>query len=327
LAKRSPSKRLLLACGGLIGLGALSKSIAAFLPVVGVLLFILCARRVTTVFACWQRYLLSGFAALGPLAAFYVARERAGPGYVEAAVFNDFVGRYSQSLILETSSPTFYLEHLAKGWFFAGPLLLALPLGLRGLGRREHLLSLYAGCVVLVALAIYSSAANRAMQYALPLFPWLAMLVAIALKRLLCAFVLRPWHGGRHLAPFALTLALCLLGAQLTERALWWRYEMFPARQSGPQASYGELFATLAGRGVTQMTVVDPGFVREEEKGYSPLLRWHRLVWATKGLRVTHVLSETKATAGLLASCEPTVYALWQHSAMERVGLCAVRWR
>jgi hypothetical protein len=308
-------------------LGALAKSIAAFIPVVGVLVFIAITRRVTTVFAAWPRYLAAGLAALGPLVAFYIARERAGPGYVEAVVFNDLVGRYRETMILEPSGPTFYLEHLAKGWFFAGPLLLALPLGLRGLGRRERLLSLYAASVVLVALAIYSSAANRAMQYALPLFPWLAMLVAITLKRLLGAYVIRPWHGGSRLAPLALALALSLLGAQLTERALWWRYEMFPARQSGAQASYGELFAKLAGRGLTQLTVVDSGFVREEEKGYSPLLRWHRLVWATKGLRVTHVLSEPGATARPLASCEPAVYDHWQGAATERVGLCAVRWR
>ena len=260
---------LLLAAGGLIGLGALAKSIAAFIPVIGALLFILASRRLKPVLSNWQRYLLAGCAALAPLLAFYAAREAAGPGYLDAVIFNDLAGRYSQSLIPETS-PTYYLENLLKGWFLAGPLLLTLPLALRGLGTRERMLALYAGCIVVAALAIYSAAATRAIQYALPLFPWLAMLAAIALKRLLQKFAIDPWKAGKRLVPVALVLTLCLLGTQLTARAFWWRYEMFPARQSGPQASYGDLFAALAARGITHITIVDPGFQREDERGLFP---------------------------------------------------------
>jgi 4-amino-4-deoxy-L-arabinose transferase-like glycosyltransferase len=322
--RRRPGWPPLVAAGVMIGLGALAKSIAAFIPVMGVLLFLLLGRRLTSVLANWQRYLLASLAAILPLLTFYGAREAAGPGYLDAVVFNDLAGRYSRSLIPETS-PLFYLEHLSKGWFFAGPLLLILPIGLWGLGRRERTLALYAGCIVFAALAIYSAAATRAMQYALPLFPWLAILSAISLKRLIGIFALDRWKAGKRLVPVALIIGLGLLGAQLTARALWWRYEMFPARQSGPQASYGNLFAALAARGITHVTIVDPGFQREHEQGYSPLLRWNRLVWATRGLHTTELRTTPASSATLIARCEPFVYETWQPSSVERIGLCAVR--
>jgi 4-amino-4-deoxy-L-arabinose transferase-like glycosyltransferase len=326
LLQRRPPWLLLLASGGLIALGALSKSVAAFIPVTGTLIFILVAGRLRPVLACWPRYGLAFVAALGPLLAFFAAREWMGPGYLSAIVQNDMTGRFGELTDVEATTPTFYLEHLVKGWFFAGPLLLLIPLGLRKLGPRERALALYAGCVVLGALAIYSAAATRAMQYALPLFPWLAMLVAIALKRLLRTYVIAPWSDGQRLMPLALGCALCLLGTQLTARAMWWRFEMFPARQSGAQASYGNLFAALAARGVSQVTVIDPGFGRREERGYAPLIRWHRLVWERKGLAATHLLSEPAAASGLLASCEPDVFNQWHGPTTERIGLCAIRW-
>ncbi len=326
LLKRRPSWSLLLAAGSLIALGALSKSVAAFIPVTGTLLFILVAGRLRPVLACWPRYALAFVAALAPLLAFYAAREWLGPGYLSAIIQNDMTGRFGELTDVEATPPTYYLQHLVTGWFFAGPLLLLVPLGLRKLVVRERTLALYASCVVVGALAIYSAAATRAMQYALPLFPWLAMLVAIALKRLLRTYVTRPWWNGQRLVPLALGCALCLLGTQLTARAMWWRFEMFPARQSGAQASYGDLFTSLASRGVTAVTVIDPGFGRREERGYAPLIRWHKLVWARRGFTATHLLSEPATSAGLLASCEPSVTDRWQGRGVERIGLCAVRW-
>ncbi|WP_300973490.1 glycosyltransferase family 39 protein [Sphingomonas sp. LHG3406-1] len=325
LLKRRPSWQLLLASGALVGLGALTKSIAAFIPVTGILLFILLAGRFGRVLSQWQRYALAAAAALLPLLAFYAAREAVGPGYLAAVAYNDVVGRLTESLITR-STWTFYFEHLGKGWFFAGPLLVALPLGLRGLNRRERVLALYTGCILVTALLVYSVPTNRAMQYALPLFPWLAIIAAIALKRLLDRYIVEPWTAGERLLPAALGLALCLIGSQLTARAMWWRYEGFPARQHYALATYGDLFAALAARGVRDLIVVDPGTVRQEETGYAPLLRWHRLVWAGRGLEVTRLLAEPASFDRPIASCEPEVFGKWRGPDVERVGLCAVRW-
>jgi hypothetical protein len=74
------------------------------------------------------------------------------------------------------------------------------------------------------------------------------------------------------------------------------------------------------------VTVIDPGFGRREERGYAPLIRWHRLVWERKGLAATHLLLEPATASGLLASCEPDVFNQWHGPTTERIGLCAIRW-
>lgn len=120
--------------------------------------------------------------------------------------------------------------------------------------------------------------------------------------------------------------AFLLVSGQLIYRAAYWRYQGFPSRQFYPQSSYGNLFAELSARGITTLTVVDPGQNHHGRVGYAPLLRWNRLIWQEKGMTIDHELKQLGSGQGPLASCEPRVFDRWG-SAAEHIGSCALLWR
>ena len=301
-----PATRELLAIGALLGAAAMTKSIAGFIPCVGPLLYLIARKRIGRVFGNWRYYAPAVAAALLPLLIYYAAREATAPGYLSAVLHNDMGGRFSQSLIGNTTSHWFYME-LLIGWFFAGPLLLLVPLvwrDLHGKSRALMIWSLYtAACVAL----IYSFSSTRLVHYALPAFPWLSIVSALGLRGLSRRFVARPLDQGRKAQAAIIALAGLLVIQQLGARALHWRYEAFPERQFYPQASYGALFAHLHASGIRQVTVLDPGFSLEGTPGYIPLLHAYTLIWSEAGLTVDHRFRLVRRPAGLVASCEPTV--------------------
>src|SRR4051794_3932127 len=212
-----PGLRRMLAIGGLIAAGALTKSIAAFIPVTGVLVYLAAAARVQRIFSLWPRYLLAGVVAVAPLLVFYALREAAAPGYLSAVIYNDIFGRFSETLIQPTS-PFYYVRELFLGWFVAGPFLVAAPLALASSSGRARLLFVYAASIAGTSLLVYSVAANRAVQYALPMFPWLAIMGSLTL-RYLCQFVAGTWRDGKTAQAVALAAAFALAGGQLVYRA------------------------------------------------------------------------------------------------------------
>lgn len=325
LSRARPSAGLLVASGAMIALGALTKTIAAFIPVVGAVLYILMTRRTGRVLAGWKGYVLAGTIALVPLLIFYAAREAAAPGYLHAVLHNDIAGRYGQTIDTDPHGPLFYVDNLLRGWFFAGPLLLALPLAARALRGRLAMLGAFAGCIVVAGLLVYSSAGTRAMQYALPLFPWLAILAALTIRHLLLRFIVEPWRARERAAPIVMAILLLGVFGILTERALWWRYEGFPARQFYPQSSYGNLFSSLSARGVDRLVIIDPGVRHPDYDGYTPLLHWHRQIWSRRGLATSH-FHQDRRFPHPVASCEPGIYQRWSGPSIERIGQCAVRW-
>ncbi|WP_114228134.1 MULTISPECIES: ArnT family glycosyltransferase [Sphingomonas] len=317
-----PSVASLLLIGALVAAGALTKSIAAFIPMVGVVFYLIAIGRFGRVLRQTPRFALAAATAVIPLVVFYVLRERAAPGYVAAALTNDLAGRFSQSLNVP-STPLFYLTSLPVGWFIAGPFLVAAPLAFSKLPSRAKLLFFYALAIAGFSLLVLSTATNRALQYALPVFPWLAIIAALSLRHLV-GMVSGAWRSNRRVEAITLGTALGLTGLVLVQQSIDWRYHRFPERDFYPQASYGDLFATLAARGTTAVTVVDPGSLHLGRPGYAPLLRWHQLVWRERGLVAHRVMAEAPGLSGLLASCQPAVIAGWTDA--QAVGSCEVRW-
>jgi 4-amino-4-deoxy-L-arabinose transferase-like glycosyltransferase len=317
-----PGMRLMFAIGGLIAAGALTKSIASFVPVAGVLLYLVAVGRLKRVLSLSHRYAVAGAVAVAPLFIFYALREAAAPGYVSAVLYNDIAGRFSVPLI-EHTTPFFYVKELTVGWFVAGPFLVAAPLALARCSGRTKLLFIYAVSIASVSLLVYSAATNRAAQYALPMFPWLSIVAALTL-RYLVRFLAEAWRHGKKAQAVVLAGALILVGGQLVFRAADWRYHRFPARQFYPQSSYGDLFAKLSASGTMNLTVVDPGIWLLGKPGYAPALRWNQLIWQIKGMKITHELGQRVGNPVPLASCEPLVFNRWTGPAVERIGSCAV---
>ena len=320
--RSKPANRSMWALGGLIAAGALTKSIAAFIPATGVLVYLIATGRLGRTISHWPRYLLAGAVAIAPLLIFYALREVASPGYVDAVVYNDIVGRFSGALNLPTS-PSFYLRELILGWSFAGPFLVVAPLAFARLSGRTRLLFLYAASVACTALVVYSAASNRAVQYALPIFPWLSI-VGVLTLRYLVQIVLDSWRSGKAAQALVVGAGIALTIGSLTYLAADWRYNRFPKRDFYPESSYGDLFKELSARGVTHVTVVDPGFMHLGKPGYIPLLRWNYLIWQQKGMHVDHQYVQERATRGPLATCAPRIVKQWAGSSAEKVGSCAL---
>ncbi|MBV9529158.1 glycosyltransferase family 39 protein [Sphingomonas sp.] len=317
-----PGVRRMLAVGGLVATGALTKTIAAFIPVAGVLVYLVAVGRFGRVLSLWQRYAIAAVTAVTPLLIFYAAREAAGPGYLAAVIHNDILGRFNQALV-EPTTPIYYVRELFPGWFVAGPFLIAAPLAWAGCSSREKLLFLYSASIAVTALAVLSAASSRAVQYALPTFPWLGIIAVLTL-RYLGRFVVRAWRDRKAAEALVLGAALALACGQLTYRAATWRYERFPARQFYAQATYGDLFAALSAEGIRTVTVVDPGVIHLGRPGYTPMLRWNQLIWAEKGLKASHLYTMRAGLRGPLASCEPTVIRRWSGRGFQRIGSCAL---
>lgn len=161
-----------------LGLALLCKSAAACLPLPALAAYALVdERRRAILLRRWPTWAALAAAGL-PLAAFYLLREQAAPGYAAASWYNDWAGRFGSHLTPGYRPWWSYLQY----WFYPGlslwsPVLLASVVVVarqRGLpGYLRFLTWQIAGTLVLLMLA-----RNRAHWYAAPLLPLLALLIA-----------------------------------------------------------------------------------------------------------------------------------------------------
>jgi hypothetical protein len=184
---------------------------------------------------------------------------------------------------------------------------------------------IYSASIDAASLLVFSAASNRAVQYALPMFPWLSIMAALTL-RYLVQFVVKAWRNDKAAQAILVGTALMVVGGQLTCRAAYWRYQAFPARQFYAQSSYGDLFTDLSARGIAKITVVDPGVRHLGVPGYAPLLHWNALIWRERGMTIVQERRMRVDGAGPFASCEPRVINRWSGPTLENIGSCAVLW-
>jgi 4-amino-4-deoxy-L-arabinose transferase-like glycosyltransferase len=304
--RERPGLKLSLLIGALVACAVLTKSSAGLAPGVGVALYLLATRR-------WRRVVRTGrFAVMAAVAAapvllFAIAREAMAPGYLDAALHNDLLGRFQHSLIARDDPSWFYVQPIVSGWFFGGPFLLALPLVWRAVTGKTRCALLYSLCTAGAFLLVASLTSTKLLHYALPAFPALAVAAAIALRAIFSRGVVGPWHIGSRAFPAAVALVSIVLLGQMTWRSAEWRYRIFPERQNYAQASYGALFASLAAHGIAKATAWDDGFDLEGKPHYVPLLRSYQLIWQDRGLGVRHHAGPAPATGAVLASCDPAV--------------------
>lgn len=298
--RKRPPLRLLAGAGLAIAAAVLTKAVAGLVPGAGVAVYLLLTRRLPRL---WRtpHYLVMTVMAIAPVVLFYLAREAAAPGYLEAALHNDLVGRFSESLVGRTEPVWFYLEDAMKGWFFAGPLLLVAPFGIGRVRGKSRLLLRYSLSIALTLLAVLSLSSTKLTHYFLPAYPMLAIAAALMLRGLLDRVVARAQTPPARLAlVVAVSIPLALLGA----RAGFWRYVSLHNLHDTEPGRYGELFPRLAARGIGRATVVDPGFRLNDWATYAPILRSYQLIWAARGLATDRIAErEPGAARGVLVTC------------------------
>ncbi|MGH6617395.1 ArnT family glycosyltransferase [Sphingomonas sp.] len=313
--RRRPAGKTL-ALIGLCVVGAiLTKSVAGVIPCLGVGLYLLLIRRVPRL---WQSrgYAATGVAVAGAVALFLLVREIGNPGYLLASWHNDVGGRFTESLIGDRKPAAFYLSILWAG-YVAAPLLLVLaPVALTQTSGRARAALLYSLSVCVTLLLVISLAASKLHHYVLPALPFMAIAAAITLRAIILRLIAAhaagdPRHRIRAIAVLLVGLFSLFSAAQ---SAVARRYLIDPPYEGANAARYGALFDRLAAQ-PRPIMVVDPGFVRDEDRHYTPVLLAYRLLWQGRGVPIgwaTALDSGAPAGIGVIASCDPDIVALLQ---------------
>ncbi|MES1971479.1 MAG: glycosyltransferase family 39 protein [Pseudomonadota bacterium] len=307
LHRARPSGALLALIGAAIICAFLTKSVAALVPGLGVILYVALTAR-------WRRlFATPGYAALAigiavTLAGFLLLREAQSPGYLRAAWFNDVSGRFESSLVT-AKSRWFYIEQLRAGYFAATPLLFLSPIALYFARGRMRPVLLFSLCIVVTTLVTFTFAASKLHHYILPAFPFMAIAAAIS-----CRIALERARAARRSdAPYARLLAIALLMVAVVPvmmgvaGAIARRYYVPFVGEGARSGQYGALLAGIAPHADRPILVVDPGFVLEGKAHYAPVLLAYREIWSARGVAIGHstdLATLDSARGVILASCD-----------------------
>ena len=118
-------------------LGVFCKSISIGMLFPGIFLYLLYDKKIKTILTS-KHFYIAFFAAITPIAAYYIFREQAQPGYLEAVWHGELFPRFfntSKSFTFAEHDNGFYFDQLKKyrfiHWVWALPVVLVAPLLLR----------------------------------------------------------------------------------------------------------------------------------------------------------------------------------------------------
>ena len=296
LRRRRPPTRLLLLAGALIAAAVLTKGVAGLIPGVGVAIWLTIARR-------WRRirdwrWVAAAAMAAAPIAAFYLAREAASPGYLTAMWGNE-IGRYAQGLCGHDRPFVYYLEHILLHLDFApGLAVLWLLAGLRFVRGRARAGAVFSLCLSIAVLAVFSLARTKLRWYVEPAYPFLAVA---------CGLGLRAW-ASRLDKPLLGAVAAGLAAVALAAFGVAWKAADVRHANAPGLRPYGQVFAELQAHGVRRAQVIDTGL--DQAPGlpdYAPQLQFYAVRAAEQGLAVAQVTDWPQLDRGagvVLVSCD-----------------------
>ena len=183
-------KKWLYVTAAFVALAGLTKGIAGFLFLPGILIFYLVFNKKRDNenqgildLLRWRHTWLAVLVAVVPVVSFYLLREAFNPGYLATVMDNEVSGRYLETQGGHVHPWYHYFEWLWREQF--QPWLLFIPLGLVvGFWQKGRLRSLTWLLLLnsLAFLLIISFAKTRIMWYMAPVYPSLALLVGIGIS-------------------------------------------------------------------------------------------------------------------------------------------------
>lgn len=174
----------------LISLAALTKSIAAFFFLPGLLIYIIFKKQLKSILTSKHTWMAVG-GVLVIVGGFYLLRELFNPGYLQAVWENELGGRYMNSKEGHQHDWYFYFKLLYKERFV--PWLFLLPLGIfAGLYKSsntedETIISGFTAFLLINLVCFFlvlMGGQTKVVWYMAPAYPGLALLVGIGLERL-----------------------------------------------------------------------------------------------------------------------------------------------
>lgn len=191
----------------LLTLGVLTKSVQALMFLPGLGIFLLLRKRFRALFKERMLYVGLGIFLLC-VGGFYLLRESANPGYLQAVWDNELGGRYGEALEGHREPWNFYLLMLIDHHFT--PWWMLVPVGLLvGLAHRDERLrqgTLLLTCIGACYLFVISSAGTKLEWYEAPSLPVLCLLAAIPIHLVFQWTLDQKWSVAgvwRHLLPWA----------------------------------------------------------------------------------------------------------------------------
>lgn len=278
--KRLPKARWVLLFAVLVAGACLTKGIAGVIPGVGAALYVLVSGRWPRLFKTpW--YAVGAVVTIALVGGFYLAREQALPGYLKAVMASELGGRYLHGMKGHVE-PVYYYVEMLFALFAFGPALAALLVApfLRWRRVKATAFLAFGGYVSLTMMVVLTISQTKIFWYLAPLYPVLAIMLAIILMRLLAMLP----RGPRGQVQTAHLLATILVGYMVVNAVAEKAY-FLPRAEDNPQGRYGLAFAQLARQGVTQVRTFDGGVANDDDLvNYTPQLHFYDLVWARKGL-------------------------------------------
>ena len=182
-----------------ISLAVFTKGIAGLFFIPAFLLFAIQQKKFRSMIG--NRHFYFGAIIFGILVgSIYLAREAINPGYLSAVWENEMGGRYMAVNEGHVGDGWYYFDLLKHAHFGTWILLVPMGLVIGWFNRNEKLrrLTLFLFMCSFLFLLIISSAKTKLEWYDVPLFPFLAMIVAVALFSFYSW--LSEWElAGRHL--------------------------------------------------------------------------------------------------------------------------------
>lgn len=167
-----------------LALGTLTKSIAALLFLPGLFFYILWRKQVIGILKNYHFY-IGIIIFLTAVLSYYLLREHYNPGYLKAVQANEMGGRYLK--VVERNlkgSDWFYYNLLIDSHFTAWYLLIPCGLLAGWLSKDERLkrLTVFLTTCIVTYLLVISISKTKTYWYDVPLYPFMALTIAIFLN-------------------------------------------------------------------------------------------------------------------------------------------------
>ena len=165
-----------------LALGVLTKSVAALLFSPAIFIYCVWQKQLVDILKNKHFYFSLSiflFIAIG----YYLLREHYNPGYIKAVQQNELGGRFLHTLEYHKESFWFYYNNILKDHVYYWILIpCGLLIGLSSKDKRIVRFTVFITLIVITFFLIISKAQTKLDWYSAPLFPFLALLIALFIR-------------------------------------------------------------------------------------------------------------------------------------------------
>lgn len=162
-------------------LAVLTKSIQALIFLPALFIFLVQQKKLGFFRSKW--FFIDAFLCILVIGGYYLTREHYNPGYLQAVWDNEIVGRYATTLENHKADFFYYIDFIT-GWHFGTWYWLVpcgMVLGFLFKDEKFRKITIFTSLLVITYWLVISGSSTKLEWYDVPLFPFLAMIVAIAI--------------------------------------------------------------------------------------------------------------------------------------------------